>query len=53
MGPGDFTATGHFLVLTGWEDGKFRINDPNSRENSERLWAYEEIQDQIRNLWAF
>lgn len=53
VGPGDFTATGHFLVLTGWEDGKFRINDPNSRENSERLWAYEEIQDQIRNLWAF
>ena len=52
VGPGIFTTTGHFLVMTGWEDGKIRINDPNSIANSEKLWTYEEIQDQIRNLWA-
>ena len=53
MGPGDFTTTGHFIVLTGWEDGAFRLLDPNSRENSEKVWPYGEISDQIRCLWAF
>ena len=52
MGPGDFTTTGHFIVLTGVKDDKFVVNDPNSRENSERLWSYDEIQGQIKNLWA-
>ena len=52
MGPGDFTTTGHFIVLTGIKEDKFVVNDPNSRENSERLWSYEEIQGQIKNLWA-
>ena len=52
VGPGDFTTTGHFLVMVGYEDGMIRINDPNSRANSEKLWAYEDIKGQIRNLWA-
>lgn len=52
MGPGVFTTTGHFIVLTGYEDGKFRVNDPNSRERSQKLWAFEDFRDQIRNLWA-
>ncbi len=52
MGQGDFTTAGHFIVLQGLEDGKFVVNDPNSKENSERLWSYEEISGQIKNLWA-
>ena len=52
VGPGDFTTSGHFLVVTGYENGKFRINDPNSRANSEKLWAYEDLKGQIRNLWS-
>lgn len=52
MGPGDFTSSGHYIVLTGVEDGLFRVNDPNSRANSEKLWSYEELEGQIRNLWA-
>lgn len=52
MGAGDFTTTGHYIVLTGMEEGMFRVNDPNSRENSEKLWSYEEIEGQIRNIWA-
>ena len=53
MGPGDFTDGGHFIVLSGWEDGKIRINDPNSTANSEKLWTYEEIKGQIRNMWEY
>lgn len=52
MGPGDFTTSGHFIVLTGWKDGYIRINDPNSIANSEKLWTYDQIAGQIRNLWA-
>lgn len=52
MGEGDFTSTGHYIVLTGVEDGAFRVNDPNSRIRSEKLWTYEELEHQIRNIWA-
>lgn len=51
MGPGDFTTTGHYIVLAGVEDGLFIVNDPNSKARSERLWSYDEIQNQIRNIW--
>ena len=52
MGAGDFTSSGHYIVLVGLKDGKFIVNDPNSPENSEKLWSYEQIQGQIRNLWV-
>ena len=52
MGPGDFTTAGHYILLIGLQDGKFIVNDPNSVENSQKLWSYEQIQGQIRNLWV-
>lgn len=53
MRPGDFTTTGHFIVLTGVKDGSIQVHDPNSRERSSRLWDYETLEYQIQNLWAF
>lgn len=53
MRPGDFTTTGHFIVLTGVENGKIRVNDPNSRIRSEKLWDYSRLEGQINNLWEF
>ena len=52
MGPGSFTTTGHYIVLVGMEDGYIRVNDPNSRANSEKLWSFEEIESEFRNLWV-
>ena len=52
LGKGDFTSTGHYIVLTGVEEEGFRVNDPNSRERSEQLWTYEQLEKQIRNIWA-
>lgn len=52
MGAGDFTTTGHYIVIVGMEDGMFRVNDPNSVDNSNKLWSYEQIEGQIRNLWV-
>ena len=52
MGPGDFTTAGHYIVMVGTRDGKIQVNDPNSILNSEKLWTYEDIEGQIRNLWV-
>ena len=40
------------MLFRSVEDGKLRVNDPNSRERSEQLWEYDQIKDQIRNLWV-
>ena len=53
MRKGDFTTTGHIILITGVKDGKFIINDPNSKERSQKLWDYETLEPQIRNLWSF
>lgn len=53
MTPGDFTTTGHFIILTSYQDGKFTVNDPNSKARSNQLWSYDDISDQIANLWYF
>lgn len=53
MSPGDFTTTGHFIVLVGIEDGKIRVNDPNSVKRSEKLWDYGTLYPQISNLWVY
>ncbi|MFQ9985977.1 MAG: C39 family peptidase [Lachnospiraceae bacterium] len=53
MRPGDFTTTGHFIVIYGVEDGEFLVNDPNSRARSEKRWSYEQLSGQIKVMWAF
>ena len=51
MGPGDFTSAGHFILLSGLEDGLFQVRDPNSILRSYTLWSYETLKPQIRNIW--
>ena len=53
MGPGAFTTTGHFIVIYGYENSKFLINDPNSKARSSQQWTYSSLKSQIRNLWAY
>jgi hypothetical protein len=51
---GDFTTTGHYIVLAGENaDGTTKVNDPNSIIRSETGWPLETILDQANNLWAF
>ena len=52
VGPGDFTDTGHFLLVTGVENGMYRVHDPNSPTNTAQLWTYDRIVSQIRGLWS-
>lgn len=53
MGPGDFTTDGHFIVFTGYEDGKIHVNDPNSKANTKKLWKFDDISSQIKQMWVF
>ncbi|EOS49972.1 C39 family peptidase [Adlercreutzia caecimuris] len=52
--PGDFTDTGHFIVVAGVaDDGNLVIHDPNSPANSARTWDVQRVLSQCANLWAF
>ena len=53
VGPGDFTSSGHFIVLTGYEGGFFTVNDPNSLIRSSETWNFEQLKGQIVNLWYY
>lgn len=53
MRAGDFTTTGHFIVLYGYDDSGFMVNDPNSRERSSRRWDFDTLRYQIKNLWGY
>lgn len=55
VGPGLFTETGHIMVLTGFDNGTFWINDPNdSKEkgHAERQFQEEELQANAVNFWS-
>ena len=52
LGKGDFTSSGHYILLTGWNGEAFTVNDPNSPIRSGQLWTYEQLEGQIRNIWA-
>jgi hypothetical protein len=54
--PGEFTSTGHFIVLTGvTEDGYITVNDPNSAHASYSYKKYplSFIQSQGKGWWCF
>ena len=53
MGPGDFTTAGHFIVLYGFDEDGFYVNDPYSRIRSSQTWDYERLKGQIKNLWVY
>lgn len=52
MGPGDFTAAGHFIVIYGYDKEGFKVNDPNCVARSMKRWTYEEIAAQIKHIWV-
>lgn len=52
--PGDFTKTGHFIVLAGLDaEGRAVVHDPNSAARTAQPWDLERILSQCANLWAF
>lgn len=53
MREGDFTAAGHFIVIYGYDEKGFMVNDPNCVARSRKRWIYDEIGDQIKCVWSY
>lgn len=53
MKQGDFTIAGHFIVIYGYDDLGFKVNDPNCVARSRQRWSYGNIGSQIKNIWCF
>lgn len=53
MRPGDFTAAGHFILIYGYDETGFFVNDPNCVARSKKTWSYDRIGGQIKQLWSF
>ncbi|MCM1179897.1 MAG: C39 family peptidase [Clostridium sp.] len=49
---GDFTKDEHYIVIYGYDDYKFLVNDPASQARSEIAWPFERLSSQIKNMWA-
>lgn len=53
MGEGEFTVAGHFIVIYGYDESGFMVNDPNCVARSRKRWTYEEIGGQIKHVWGY
>lgn len=56
MGPGIFTSGGHFIVLTGVEDGMVTVNDPNDNDRKNhinRRFSIDQIIREAKGGWSF
>lgn len=53
MRPGEFTAAGHFIVIYGYDETGFKVNDPMCVARSSRTWTFEEFGDQLKRIWAY
>lgn len=53
LGPGNFTQNGHFIVITGYNNGEITVHDPFNKENTEKIWKYDDIENQINAIWAY
>lgn len=53
MSQGDFTTGGHFIVIYGYDNEGFQVNDSNCVARSRRSWSFEEIGEQIKQVWSY
>ena len=53
MRSGDFTSSGHFIVIIGYDEEGFIVNDSNCVARSKERWSYERIENQINSIWAY
>lgn len=53
MGEGDFTASGHFIVIYGYDSEGYLVNDPNCVARSREHWSWDRLENQIKNIWFY
>lgn len=52
MKKGVFTAEGHFIMIYGYDETGFLVNDPKCVARSNRTWAFSEFGNQLKRIWA-
>lgn len=53
VGPGDFTTGGHFIVIYGYDEEGFLVNDPYCMARSQKKWSYERLSGQLKVAWSY
>ena len=53
MKAGDFTDGGHFVVIYGYDEDGFLINDSNCVARSREKWPYSALKKQLKNIWVY
>lgn len=48
---GDFTKTSSYIVIKGYKDGLFLVNDPMSEARSSVGWDFPRLSSQIAKMW--
>lgn len=49
---GIFTAGGHFIVIYGYDETGFKVNDPMCVARSNKTWTYAQFGRQIKQIWS-
>lgn len=49
---GDFTNIGHFIVVYGYDENGFKVNDPFCKYKSSLQWSYEQLSKQTKAVWS-
>lgn len=49
---GNFTSGGHFIVIYGYDENGFKVNDPKCIYRSRLSWTYEQIKNDIKQTWS-
>ena len=47
-----FASVADYILLRGYDENGFFVNDPNRRSNSERQWDFDTLASQMKNLWG-
>lgn len=54
LGPGEFTLTGHLIVLSGiTKDGRIIMNNPDSVKDSETTWSLQDIANSAMVYYSY
>ena len=49
---GVFTADGHFILIYGYDETGFKVNDPKCVARSNQTWTFAEFGNQLKRIWA-
>ena len=49
---GNFTTGGHFILIYGYDEHGFKVNDPKCVYRSRLSWTYSQIKNDIKQTWS-